>query len=154
MNTEIETLKQEFEEIQTAFLPKEETKPEEAFYTKNVEEWLEFIKEPKVDLIGEYVFDYEIIKNAEAFSLGPVFCYNGKMEACSSVEYGSLNDLKNSLKGKKYLVYYILCRVVSEPVGPIESEDFIITYKDKFVRKDRIGKNPKTRYTFRGHILE
>ena len=154
MNTEIETLKQEFEEIQTAFLPKEETKPEEAFYTKNVEEWLEFIKEPKVERIGEYVFDYEIIKNAEAFAVGPVFCYNGKMEACSSVEYGSLNDLKNSLKGKKYLVYYILCRVVSEPVGPIESEDFIITYKDKFVRKDRIVKNPKTMYTFRGHILE
>ena len=156
MNTEIETLKQEFEEIQTTFLHKEETKPEEAFYTKNVEEWLEFIKNSKTNTLkpNEVISDYEIIKNAEAFALGPVFCYNGKMEACSSVEYGSLNDLKDSLNGKKYLVYYILCRVVSEPVGPIESEDFIITYKDKFVRKDRIGKNPKTRYTFRGHILE
>jgi len=154
MNTEIETLKQEFQGIQNTFLHKEETKPEEAFYTKNVEEWLEFFKTPQVDRVGEYIFDYEIIKNAEAFALGPVFSYMGKVEACSSVEYGSLNDLKNSLKAKKYLVYYILCRVVSEPVGPIESEDFIITYKDKFVRKDRIGKNPKTRYTFRGHILE
>ena len=154
MNTEIEILKNEFDEIQNTFLPKDETKTEEAFYTKDVEEWLESFKTPQVDRVGEYIFDYEIIKNAEAFALGPVFYYMGKAEACSTAEYGSLNDLKNSLKEKKYLVYYILCRVVSEPIGPIESEDFIITYKDKFVRKDRIGKNPKTRYTFRGHILE
>lgn len=156
MNTEIEILKNEFDEIQNTFLPKDQTKLEDAFYTKNIKQWLEFIKNSKTNTLkpNEVIFDYEIINNAEAFALGPVFCYNGKMEACSSVEYGSLNDLKNSLKAKKYLVYYILCRVVSEPVGPIESEDFIITYKDKFVRKDRIGKNPKTRYTFRGHILE
>jgi len=129
MNTEIETLKQEFQGIQNTFLHKEETKPEEAFYTKNVEEWLEFFKTPQVDRVGEYIFDYEIIKNAEAFALGPVFSYMGKVEACSSVEYGSLNDLKNSLKAKKYLVYYILCRVVSEPVGPIESEVLLLLIK-------------------------
>ena len=70
MNTEIETLTNEIEQS----LPKfEETKIEEAGYTKNVEEWLEFIKEPQVDRVGEYIFDYEIIKNAEVFGLGPVF---------------------------------------------------------------------------------
>ena len=154
MNTEIDILKQEFEEIQNTYLPKEETKLEEAFYTKNIEEWLEFIKKPQVDFEGECIFDYEIIKNAEAFVLGPVFSYMGKVEACSLTEYDSLKDLKDHLNGKKYIVYYILCRVVSGPIDPIETEDFIITYKNKFTRKDIIGKNPKTRYTFRGHILE
>jgi hypothetical protein len=151
MNTEIETLTNEIEQS----LPKfEETKIEEAGYTKNVEEWLEFIKEPQVDRVGEYIFDYEIIKNAEVFGLGPVFSYNGKVEACSLIEYDSLNDMKNFLKGKKYLVYYILCQVISGPIGAIETKDLFITFKDTFLPIDRIGKNPKIRYIFRGHILE
>jgi hypothetical protein len=151
MNTEIETLTNEVERN----LPKfEETKIEEAGYTKNVEEWLEFIKEPQVDHVGEYIFDYEIIKNAEVFGLGPVFSYNGKVEVCSTSEYNSLKDLKDHLNGKKYLVYCILCRVVSGPIGPIETRDLLITFKDNFSPIDRIGKNPKLRYTFRGHILE
>ena len=155
MNNTIEELvKLEIKNIEQSFVPKDEAKLEEAFYTKNIEEWLEFIKNPQVDCIEEYIFDYEIIKNAEAFALGPVFRYNGKMEDCSTSEYDSLKDLKDHLNGKKYIVYYILCRVVSGPIDPIETEDFIITYKNKFTRKDIIGKNPKTRYTFRGHILE
>ncbi len=141
MNTEIETLKQEFEEIQTAFLPKEETKPEEAFYTKNVEEWLEFIKEPKVDLIGEYVFDYEIIKNAEAFGLGPVFCYNGKMEACSTLEYDCFEALKDHLNGKKYILYYVTFLLKT---AEFDKESFTLKPLDK----------PEIKYTFGGHILE
>jgi len=151
MNTEIETLINEVEKN----LPKfEETKIEEAGYTKNVEEWLEFIKELHFDRVGEYIFDYEIIKNAEVFGLGPVFSYNGKVEACSLIEYDSLNDMKNFLKGKKYLVYYILCQVISGPIGTIETKDLFITFKDNFLPIDRIGKNPKIRYIFTGHILE
>ena len=138
MNTEIETLKQEFEEIQNTFLPKDETKPEDAFYTKNIEEWLEFIKTPQVDRVSEYIFDYEIIKNAEAFALGPVFYYMGKAEACSTARYTSLADLKNSLKGKKYILYIIFINLKTCNFENFEPE---------------ILKKPQIEYTFRGHIL-
>ena len=149
MNTEIETLKQEFEEIQNTYLPKE--KLEEAFYTKNIEEWLEFIKNPQVDRVSEYIFDYEIIKNAEAFALGPVFSCNGKTEACSSIACDSLEELKDFLKGKKYIVYCICFQVVTEPIDKTDVKNLNITSEIPF---NSIGKNPKLRILFRGHILE
>ena len=40
MNTEVETLKQEFEEIQNTLLPKDETKTEEAFYKSFKDKYL------------------------------------------------------------------------------------------------------------------
>ena len=141
MNTEIEILKNEFDEIQNTFLPKDETKTEEAFYTKDVEEWLESFKTPQVDRVGEYIFDYEIIKNAEAFALGPVFRYNGKMEACSSVEYDCLKALKDHLNGAKYIFYYVM---VSLKTGVFDKESFTLKPLDE----------PEIKYTFRGHILE
>lgn len=158
MNTEIETLTsvvtQELEKIESTFLPKKEL--EDAMVTTNAEEWIEFIENSETDPLSpnEYICDYTIVKNAEAFALGPVFSYMGKVYACSASEYNSLRDLKDHLNGKKYIVYYILCRVVSEPIGPIETRDLFITFKDNFSPIDRIGKNPKLRYTFRGHILE
>jgi len=152
MNTEIETLKKEFEGIQNTILPKEETKLEEAFYTKNAEEWLKFIN--KVDLehttTNHNIFDYEIIKNAEAFALGPVFSYNGKTEACSSITCNSLEELKDFLKGKKYIVYYICLQVVTELIDKTDIKDLNITSEIPFYS---IGKNPKLRILFRGHIL-
>ena len=153
MNTEVETLKQEFEEIQNTCLPKEEL--EDTMVTTNTEEWIEFIEKSKTDPLApnEYICDYTIMKNAKAFALGPVFSYMGKVEACSTSEYNSLKDLKDHLNGKNYIVYIILCRVVSSPIDPIETRDLFITFKDNFSPIDRIGKNPKLRYTFRGHIL-
>lgn len=151
MNTEIETLKQEFEGIQNTLLPKDETKTEEVLYTKNVEEWLKFIN--KVDgytTITHDIFDCEIIKNAEAFSLRPVFCYNGKTEACSSIAYDSLEELKDFLKGKKYIVYCICFQVVTEPIDKTDVKNLNITSEIFF---NSIGKNPKLRILFRGHIL-
>ena len=153
MNTEVETLKQEFEGIQNTILPKEETKLEEAFYTKNAEEWLKFIN--KVDLehttTNHNIFDYEIIKNAEAFALGPVFSYNGKTEACSSIIYDSLEELKDFLKGKKYIMYCICFQVVTAPIDKTDFKNLDITSEIPFYS---IGKNPKLRILFRGHILE
>ena len=153
MNTEVETLKQEFEEIQNTCLPKEEL---EDTITTNIDEWIEFIENYETDPLApnECICDYTIMKNAKAFALGPVFSYMGKVEACSTSEYNSLKDLKDHLNGKEYIVYYILCRVVSDPIGPIETRDLFITFKDNFSPIDRIGKNPKLRYTFRGHILK
>ena len=153
MNIEIKTLKQEFEGIQHNVLPKEETKLEEAFYTKNAEEWLKFIN--KVDLehttTNHNIFDYEIIKNAEAFALGPVFSYNGKTEACSSIACDSLEELKDFLKGKKYIVYCICFQVVTEPIDKTDVKNLNITSEIPF---NSIGKNPKLRILFRGHILK
>ena len=154
MNTEVETLKQEFEGIQNTFLPKEEL--EDTMVATNIHEWIEFIENYETDPLttSDYICDYTIVKNAKAFALGPVFSYRGKVEACSTYECNSLKDLKDHLNGKEYIVYYILCRVVSNPIGPIETRDLFITFKDNFSPIDRIGKNPKLRYTFRGHILE
>ena len=153
MNTEVETLKQEFEGIRDTILSKAETKLEEAFYTKNAEEWLKFIN--KVDLehttTNHNIFDYEIIKNAEAFAFGPVFSYNGKAEACSSIIYDSLEELKDFLKGKKYIVYYICFQVVTAPIDKTDFKNLDITSEMPFYS---IGKNPKLRILFRGHILE
>jgi hypothetical protein len=153
MNTEIETLTKEFEQILSL---KEDTKLEEAGYTKNTEEWIEHLKTNLNDeeISNGFIFDYEIIKNAEAFALGPVFSYEGKVKACFSAKYNSLVDLKESLKGKKYILYVVFCTIASEPVGPIETRDLFITFKDNFSPIDRIGKNPKIRYIFRGHILD
>ena len=156
MNTEVETLKQEFEEIQNTCLTKEEL---EDTITTNIDEWIEwieFIENYETDPLApnECICDYTIAKNAKAFAIGPVFSYMGKVHACSTSEYNSLKDLKDHLNGKEYIVYYILCRVVSDPIGPIETRDLFITFKDNFSPIDRIGKNPKLRYTFRGHILE
>ena len=167
MNTEVETLKQEFEEIQNTLLPKDETKTEEAFYTKNAEEWLKFIN--KVDFgyttithnifdceiiknaEAFAIFDYEIIKNAEAFALGLVFCYNGKTEACSSITCDSLEELKDFLKGKKYIMYCICFQVVTAPIDKTDFKNLDITSEIPFYS---VGKNPKLRILFRGHILE
>lgn len=141
MNTEIETLKQEFEKTQNTFLPKE--KLEDRTVTTNVDEWIEFIENYETDPLApnEYIYDYTIMKNAKAFALGPVFSYMGKAEACSTASYASLADLKNYLKGKKYILYKIF---INLKIIKINFENF----------EPEILKKPQIRYTFRGHILE
>jgi hypothetical protein len=143
MNTEIEILKNQFKEIQNTFLPKDDTKPEDVFYTKNIEEWLEFIKNSKTNTLkpNEVIFDYEIIKNAEAFALGPVLSYNGKTEACSALEYDCFKALKDYLNGKKYILYYVTFLLKN---AEFDKESFTLKPLDK----------PEIKYTFRGHILE
>ena len=139
MNTEIDILKQEFEEIQNAILPKEEL--EDMMVTTNIGEWIEFIENSKTDPLNpsEYICDYTIVKNAKAFALAPVFSYMGKAEACSTASYASLADLKNYLKGKKYILYRIFINLKTCNFENFEPE---------------ILKKPQIEYTFRGHILE
>lgn len=143
MNTEIEILKNEFDEIQNTFLPKDQTKLEDAFYAKNIKQWLEFIKNGKTNTLNpnEVIFDYEIINNAEAFAFGPVFSYNGKAEACSATEFSSLEEMKEYLNGKKYILYYILYFLKT---AEFDKESFTFKPLDE---SEKI-------YTFRGHILE
>jgi hypothetical protein len=137
MNTETETLTEEFEQILSS---KVDTKLEEAGYTKNVEEWIKFIENSKTDPLApnEYICDYTIVKNAKAFALGPVFSYMGKACATESKVFKSLNELKEFLKNKNYILYVVHRLVVS------------------FVQEDLtpdISKASEIRYTFRGHIL-
>ena len=138
MNTEVETLKQEFEEIQNTCLPKE--KLEDMMVTTNVDEWIEFIENCKTDPLtsSEYICDYTIVKNAKAFALAPVFSYMGKVYATESNVFKSLNELKEFLKNKNYILYVVHCIMVS------------------FVQEDLtpdLSKASEIRFTFRGHIL-
>lgn len=138
---EIETLKQEFDILQTTFLPKEEL--EDMAVTTNIDEWIEFIENCKTDPLApsEYICDYTIVKNAKAFALAPVFSYMGKVEACSASNYNSLKDLKDYLKNKKYLLYYIIASVKA---AELDKESFTLKPLDA----------PELKYTFRGHILD
>jgi hypothetical protein len=142
MKTEIETLKQEIEQIESTFLPKEEIR-EDYGYTKNAEEWIEFIKTNRNTsaIPNRWIFDYELIKNAEAFALSPVFSYQGKIIQCVSRTIDSLTDFKNELKEKKYILYAV-CYSIVIPTDQIEKNFF-----------DNIL-NSKLRYIFRGYILD
>ena len=136
---EIETLKQQFDILQTTILPKEEL--EDTMVTTNIDEWIEFIENCETDPLtpSEYICDYTIVKNAKAFALAPVFCYKGKAETTGTRLFNSLKEMKEFLKDKNYILY-VIHRIM---VG--------------FVQEDLtpdISKASEVRFTFRGHILE
>ena len=147
MNTEIETLKKEFDILQTTILPKE--KLEDTMVAANIDQWIEFIENYETDPLtpNEYICDYTIMKNAKAFALGPVFSYMGKVEACSTYEYNSLKDLKVYLNGKKYIVYCIMASIKAERVGTVDNGTYTI------IPNRPLFGTPEIRYVFRGHIL-
>ena len=157
MNTEVETLKQEFEEIQNTCLPKE--KLEDMMVTTNVDEWIEFIENCKTDPLtsSEFICDYTIVKNAKAFALAPVFSYMGKAEATGTRLFDSLKEMKEFLKNKNYILYVVHSMAVYRSDNPIEHNfnpiDPIVT-KDHTITFETITKKPpEIKYTFRGHIL-
>jgi len=127
MNTEIEAPKEKLEDVMV---------------TTNTEEWIEFIeKYSKTDPLtpSNYICDYTIVKNAKAFALAPVFSYRGKVCAAESKTFKSLNEIKEFLKNRNYILYMIQCITVS------------------FVQEDLtpdLSKASEIRFTFRGHILE
>ena len=127
MNTKIEAPKEELEDVMV---------------TTNTDEWIEFIeKYSKTDPLtpSDYICDYTIVKNAKAFALAPVFSYRGKVCAAESKTFKSLNEIKEFLKNRNYILYMIQCIMVS------------------FVQEDLtpdLSKASEIRYTFRGHILK
>ncbi len=139
MNTEIETLKQEFEGIQNTLLPKKEL--EDAMVTTNAEEWVQFIEKYSKThpLANNYICDYTIVKNATAFALAPVFSYMGKVYATESKFFTSLKELKEFLENKNYILYVVHC-----VIGSVVQEDLT----------PDIPKVSEIRFIFRGHILE
>ena len=128
MNNTIEELvKTQMDAIEQSFVPDPQDK-ENLHITTNVNEWLEVIKQndvfskntegtgPNPDRVPNLYkqhqyhlnFDYEIIKNASGYILGPVYKYNGKAECAAGFIFSSLKEMKDYLKDKKYLLYHIL----------------------------------------------
>jgi hypothetical protein len=195
MNTEIDTLKQELEQIESTFLPKtdvveeqrnlikhleEKIKETETFTqelekikssyipiedenincTKNVDEWINLIRDNDIKYKNAYGtglnpdrvedswltecsslnFDYETIKGASGYITNPVFKHNGKVEAASIKTFTTMQDLRDYLKDKHYLLYMIISSVKTKGC---ESDSFVPYRLD----------NTEMKYTFRGHIL-
>jgi predicted Ser/Thr protein kinase len=93
--------------------------------TKNIDEWLNFIKSEKnqddLKSIGAFLnLDYEIVANAEAYALSPVVLYRDKMIAMEYIRGENLEDIKNKLNGKKYILYMPLVNFKLEKTENIE----------------------------------
>ena len=167
MNTEIDILKQEFEEIESSMVQDEVDKNDLNCIT-DVNEWLETINQidiasknkkgtgPNPDRVVElrnhwdyhYNFDYEIINNASGYITAAVFTYKTKAEASASMMFKSLQEMKDFLKDKKYLLYMTLASIAAERVGIVDNGIYTI------IPNRPLFGTPEIRYIFRGHILE
>ena len=90
---------------------------------------------------SDFNFDYEAVKEASGYITAPVFIYKTKAEAVSNKTFKTMQDLKEYLKDKKYLLYMI---VVSVKTKGCDSASVVPYRLDK----------PELRYTFRGHIVK
>lgn len=153
----VEGFKQSFEKkILNNIVPPQPL--EDTNITNNVDEWIACVKEIKkacldpVDINVHYQIDqsykspinlhldFEIIENAEAFALGPVFAYDGKAQSASNNVFKSLDELKEFLNGKNYVLYMVFSRIK--------------THKwDQNLFNFVQLKEPEVEYTFRGTIL-
>ena len=171
MNTEIEALTSvvtyTLEQINRSIVPDEVDKKDLNCITDAIE-WLETIKQidiasknekgtgPNPDRVIDlfnhsnfhYNFDCEIVNNASGYITAPVFTYKTKVEASVSVMFKSLQEMKDFLKDKKYLLYMIIVSIKAERVGTFDNGMYTI-----FPNRPLFG-TPEIRYTFRGHILK
>jgi len=164
MNTETETLTsvvtKELERIKSNMV-QDEVDKNDLNCTTDLNAWLETIKQ--IDILGkntegsgpnpdrvpdlwltecsDFNFDYETIKGASGYITAPIFKYKTKVEAASNKTFKTMQDLREYLKCKKYLLYMI---IVSVKTKGCDSASFVPYRLD----------NPELRYTFRGHILE
>jgi hypothetical protein len=93
-------------------------------FTEDVEEWKktfdgDIIKQACKDLNQEVIFDDEISKNATGFALGPVVIYKRKMYQMFSRTFGNLEEIKEYLKDKKYILYLIFLRTKEHDVDAL-----------------------------------
>ena len=95
-----------------------------------------------------YNFDCEIVNNASGYITAPVFKYNTKVEASASIIFNSLQEMKDFLKDKKYLLYMVIVSIKAERVGTVYNGMYTI------IPNRPLFWTPEIRYTFRGHILE
>ena len=171
MNTEIEALTsvvtQELEKIESSMVQDEVDKNDLNCITDAIE-WLETIKQidienknikgtgPNPDRVEDlynqsnyhYNFDCEIINNASGYITAPVFIYKTKAEATASRIFNSLQEMKDFLKDKKYLLYMIIVSIKAGRVGTVDNGMYTI------IPNRPLFGTPEIRYTFRGHILK
>lgn len=170
MNTEIESLTsvvtKELEKIESSMVPDEVDKNDLNCIT-DVNEWLEVIKQTDVgtknitrtgpnpdnfeDIYNHsnfhYNFDYEIINNASGYITSPVFTYKTKAEASESRKFNSLQEMKDFLKDKKYLLHMIIVSIKAVRVGTVDNGLYTV------IPNGPLFGTPEIKYTFRGHIL-
>ena len=171
MNTEIETLTStiayELDSIKSTMVPDEADK-NDLNCTTGVNEWLETIKQsdienknikgtgPNPDRVEglfnhinyHYNFDYEIINNASGYITSPVFIYKTKVEASESRMFKTLQEIRDFLKDKKYLLYMVIVSNAAERFGTVDNGMYTI------IPNRPLYGTPEIRYTFRGHILK
>ena len=171
MNTEIETLTgvvtKELDRIESTMVPDEVDKNDLNCITDAIE-WLETIKQidienkntkgtgPNPDRVKDlcnqsnchYNFDYEIINNASGYITAPVFKYKTKVEASESRMFKTLQEMRDFLKDKKYLLYVVIVSNKAERVGTVDNGMYTI------IPNRPLYGTPEITYTFRGHILK
>jgi hypothetical protein len=170
MNTEIETLTgtiaYQLDRIKSNMVHDEVDKNDLNCITDAIE-WLRIIKEidiasknekgtgPNPDRVEDlcnhsnyhYNFDCEIVNNASGYIIAPVFTYKTKVEASSSMIFNSLQEMKDFLKDKKYLLYMIVASIKAQMVGTADNGMYTI------IPNRQLFGTPEIKYTFRGHIL-
>jgi hypothetical protein len=170
MNTEIETLTgivtKELDRIKSNMVQDEVDKNDLNCITDAIE-WLQIIKEidienkntkgtgPNPDRVEDlcnqsnyhYNFDCEIINNASGYITAPVFTYKTKVEAATFIVFNSLQEMKDFLKDKKYLLYMIVVSIKAQMVGTADNGMYTI------IPNRQLFGTPEIKYTFRGHIL-
>lgn len=171
MNTEIEALTsvvtKELEEIKSNIVLDEVDKNDLYCITDAIE-WLQTIKQidiasknekgngPNPDRVEELFnhsnchcsFDCEIVNNASGYITAPVFTYKTKVEAAEAKMFKSLQEMKDFLKDKKYLLYMIIVSITAQRVGTVDNGMYTI------IPNRPLFGTPEIRYIFRGHILE
>ena len=169
MNTEIETLTgvvtKELDRIKSNM---DEVDKNDLNCITDAVEWIQTIKQidienknikgtgPNPDRVEDlcnqsnyhYNFDCEIVNNASGYITAPVFKYKTKAEAAEAIIFNSLQEMKDFLKDKKYLLYMIVVSIKAQMVGTVDNGMYTI------IPNRPLFGTPEIRYTFRGHILE
>ena len=86
------------------------------------------------------LYDYDVITNADAYMTGPVCLFDKKTHAAESIRFKSLQELKEYLNDKKYILYYAYASFKSVV---FDMSTFTTTTLEK----------PEIEYYFRGVIL-
>ena len=149
MNNEqniIDELNQEFRDIIANQIVDTEPPTEDAGVTQDVDEWMRVInsntlnKDKPLSSLMHFNFDYEVVKNAKAYAIGPVFAFNGKFETAESTRFNSLEELKDFLRGKSYVLYFVYSLIKTTEVDIKEFVEIPLP-------------SPKLVYVFRGCIV-
>jgi hypothetical protein len=118
-----------------------------AGFTEDVEKWKALFQSEKLmklhqELNQEAIFEEEIIKNAIGYALGPVVLYNKKVYEMFSRKAESLEQIKEFLKDRKYILYLIF----------LKTFDYEIESSESF--KTKKLETPFQFYIFRGCFLD